>query len=191
MNRRSLLLITLLALGLVGTSRAAVETYKIDPVHSSVGFSIRHFFSPVPGAFTKFAGTITVDRDHPENNVVDATIEVPSIDTRNGMRDNDLRSPRFFDAQKFPTMAFKSTSWKKTGEDTFDVTGDLTIKGVTKSVVLKVKSLGFGPGMQGKQISGWEAAATVNRNDFGITIYPKMLGDDVPITINVEADETK
>ena len=87
-----ILLLSACTLGLLASAQAAVETYKIDPVHSSVGFTIRHFFSNVPGAFTKFSGTIVVDRDNLENSSVEATIEVPSIDTRSEMRDKDLRS---------------------------------------------------------------------------------------------------
>lgn len=189
MKTRLLLLVGALVLAVTGVSRAAIETYKIDPVHSTISFRIRHFFTPVPGFFTKFSGVIHVDRDNLENSSVDATIDVPSIDTRVPRRDDDLRSPHFFDVAKFPTAEFKSKSWKKTGEDTFDVTGDLTIRGVTKDVVLKVKSLGFGTGMQNRQISGWEASTTLNRNDFGITAYPKMLGDDVPVSITIEADK--
>jgi polyisoprenoid-binding protein YceI len=180
-----------LALGLATITQAAVETYKIDPVHSSVGFSIRHFFSNVPGVFTKFSGVIIVDRDHLENSSVTATIDVPSVDTRTEKRDNHLRSPDFFDAAKFPVMTFKSTAWKQTGEGTFDVTGDLTIKDVTKPVVLNVKLLGFGPGMKETMLCGWQATATINRNDFGITTFPKMLGDDVAVTIGIEADLQK
>jgi len=179
------------SLGLILPARAAVETYKIDPVHSTVGFTVRHFFTNVPGGFTKFAGLITVDRDNLANSSVEATIEVPSIDTRVEMRDNDLRSDHFFDAAKFPAITFKSRSWTKTGDDTFDVVGDLAIHGVTKEVTLKVKSLGFGPGMRGAMISGWEATTTLNRNDFGITRYHGVLGDDIPVTINIEADLQK
>ena len=157
-------------------------------MHSSVGFTIRHFFTTVPGTFTKFSGTIVVDRANLENSTVEAKIEVASVDTRNGMRDDDLRSDKFFSAVKLPAITFKSTSWKKTGEDTFDVTGNLTIRDVTKEVVLKTKSLGFGPGMKGAMLSGWEASTTLNRNDFGITAYPKVLGDDVAVTITIEAD---
>ena len=185
------LLLSVCTLGLLASAHAAVETYQIDPVHSSVGFTIRHFFTNVPGVFTKFSGAITVDRDHLENSSVTATIEVPSVDTRTEKRDNHLRSPDFFNAAKFPVMTFKSTAWKQTGDGTFDVTGDLTIKDVTKEVVLKVKLLGFGPGMQGAVLSGWEASTTLNRNDFGITTFPKMLGDDVGVTISVEADLAK
>ena len=188
--KRSLQLLALgaMVLGLSASAPAAVETYKIDPVHSSVGFTIRHFFTNVPGVFTKFSGTIVVDRANLENSTVEAKIEVASVDTRNGMRDDDLRSDKFFSAVKLPAITFKSTSWKKTGEDTFDVTGNLTIRDVTKEVVLKTQSLGFGPGMKGAMLSGWEASTTLNRNDFGITAYPKVLGDDVAVTITIEAD---
>ena len=177
--------------GLFASAQAAVENYKIDPVHSSVGFKIRHFFTTVPGFFTKFSGTIAVDRDQLENSVIDARIEVASVDTRVEARDKDLRSDQFFDVVKFPAITFKSKTWKKTGEDTFDVTGDLTIRDITKEIVLQVKSLGFGPGMKGAMLSGWEATTTVNRDDFGIAKYPKILGNDVPVAITVEADQQK
>jgi polyisoprenoid-binding protein YceI len=181
----------LTVLALAPFASAAVESYKIDPVHSSVGFTIRHFFSQVPGAFTKFHGTIVVDREHLDQSSVEATIDVASIDTREPKRDEDLRSKNFFAVAEYPTIVFKSKRWQKTGDDTFDVTGDLTMKGVTKEVVLNVKSLGFGPGMRGAMLSGWKATTTLKREDFGITSLPKVLGDEVPITINVEADLQK
>jgi polyisoprenoid-binding protein YceI len=171
-----------------------VETYAIDPVHSSVGFSVRHFFTKVPGSFTQFSGTITVDRDNLENSSVAVTIDVGSVSTANEKRDNHLKSPDFFDAAKFGTITFKSTAWKKTGESSYDVTGDLTIHGVTKSVVLKVNSLGFGPGMMGAQLSGWDASVTLNRNDFGVNgpaMLGTALGSDVAVSITVEADLKK
>jgi polyisoprenoid-binding protein YceI len=188
--KRSLQFLTLglLVCGLLASAPAAVETYKIDSVHSSVGFTIRYFVTTVPGHFTRFAGTIVVDRDHLENSTVEARIEVASIDTEFGIRDDDLRSDRFFSAANLPFITFKSKFWEKIGEDTFAVTGDLKIRDVTKEVVLKTKSLGFGPGRTGAMVSGWEASTTINRNDFGITVYPKVLGDDVAITITVGAD---
>lgn len=179
------------ASGLASAASAAVETYTIDPVHSAVGFSIRHFVSRVPGRFTQFSGTITVDRDNLENSSVEASIDAGSLSTFNDHRDADVKSPSYLDAAKFATMAFKSTSWKKTGDATFDVTGNLTIKGVTKEVVLKVTLLGFGPGMRGAQLSGWEASTTVSRTAFGVdgpAMVAKVLGDEVAITISVEAD---
>jgi polyisoprenoid-binding protein YceI len=186
-----LLALSALTLGFVSAASAAVETYDIDPAHSSVGFSIRHVFSQVPGSFTQFSGTVTVDRDHLEKSQVDAVIQVGSVNTAVDKRDAHLKSPDFFDAVKFGTITFKSKAWKKTGDDTYDVTGDLMIKDVTKEVVLKVTSLGFGPGMAGKPVSGWSATTTINRNDFGVTgpaMLGKAVGNEVTITISVEAD---
>ena len=117
------LLLSAGTLGLLASTQAAVETYKIDPVHSSVGFAIRHFFTNVPGAFTKFSGTITVDRDHLENSSVAATIEVPSVDTRTEKRDNHLRSPDFFDAKHFPFLTFRSATIAAAGDE-FKIGGD-------------------------------------------------------------------
>jgi polyisoprenoid-binding protein YceI len=148
----------------------------------------------VPGRFTQFSGTITVDRDNLENSSVEAVIEVGSVSTYNDKRDAHLKTPDFFDAAKFGTITFKSKSWKKTGDGTFDVTGDLTIRGVTKEVVLKVDLLGFGPGMMGAQLSGWDASVTLNREDFGVNgpaYLGKALGSDVGVSITVEADLKK
>lgn len=182
--------LSLLAFSLTVSARAAVETYKIDPVHSSVGFSIRHFVSKVPGSFTDVQGTLVVDREHWENSTAEATLQVSSVNTANEKRDAHLETPDFFDAAKYPTITFKSTSWKKTGENTFDVTGGLTIKETTKPVVLKVTLLGFGPGMRGAQLSGWEATTTLNKSDFGVAgpaMMGKALGDEVTVNITLEA----
>ena len=189
-----ILALAAVAAGLVSAAPAAVETYTIDPVHSSVGFSVRHILTKVPGSFTQFSGAITVDRDNLENSSVEAVIDVGSVSTRNDKRDAHLKSPDFFDAAKFGTITFKSTSWKKTGDATFDVTGNLTMHGVTKEVVLKVDLLGFGPGMMGAQLSGWDASVTLNREDFGVNgpaMLGKALGTDVLVSINIEADLKK
>ena len=181
----------LAVLSLAAAARADVETYSIDPVHSSAGFSVRHMLSKFSSSFTKTTGTITVDRANLENSSVDAAVEIASISTANPDRDKHLQTPDFFDAAKFPAMTFKSKAWKKTGDGTFDVTGDLTIKGVTKEVVLKVTSLGFGPGMRpGTQLSGWEATTVIKKSDFGVNgpaMLGKVLGDDVTIDISIEA----
>jgi polyisoprenoid-binding protein YceI len=190
-SSRLFLVLAALATTALQSASAAVETYTIDPVHSSVAFSIRHFVSKVPGSFTKFSGTITVDRANLEKSSVEATIDVASVSTANEKRDAHLKSPDFFDTAKFGTATFKSKSWKKTGEDSFDITGDLTLHGVTKEIVLKTKLLAFGPGMQGAQLSGWEATATLNKTDFGVngpSMLGKALGDEVTLTIGIEAD---
>lgn len=194
MKLHSRLLAPVLAVVFATSAFAAQETYTIDAVHSSVGFNIRHFVSKVPGKFNKFSGTIVVDRANLENSAVEATIDVASLDTENQKRDDHVRSADFFDAGKYPTITFKSTSWKKTGENTFDVSGNLTIKEVTKPVVLKVTALGFGPGMAGAQLSGWEATTTIDKKDFNIkdpAMLDPALGDEVAITINVEAQLKK
>jgi len=131
--------------------RAAVnaDTLAIDPAHSTVGFKIRHLFANVTGRFTAVSGTLNVDADHPENASVDASIGINSIDTANAMRDNDLRGSNFFDADEYPAMTFKSTKVALTGTNQADMTGDLTLHGVTKPVTLHVTFLGKGPGMRG------------------------------------------
>jgi polyisoprenoid-binding protein YceI len=180
-----------LIFGSFGSVQAAVETYDIDPVHTWVGFTIAHFFTKVPGYFGKVKGAFVVDRDHLEKSTTEAVMEVASITTNTSMRDDDLRSSNFFAAAEFPIMAFKSSAWKSTGGNTYDVTGILTIKSVAKEVVLKVKSLGFGPGMKGAAISGWEASITLDRRDFDITADQGMIGNSVDVIIYIEADLRK
>jgi polyisoprenoid-binding protein YceI len=185
------LVIVTLAFGSLTSAKAAIETYNIDPVHTWVGFSVAHFFTKVPGYFSKVKGTIVVDRDHLENSTVEAVIQVASITTNTKMRDEDLRSTNFFAAAQFPTMTFKSKSWKSTGDNNYAVTGVLTMKNVAKEVMLKVTSLGFGPGMKGAAISGWEASLTLDRRDFDITADQGLIGNNVDVLINVEADLNK
>ena len=177
-----------LSIGAIMPARAAVETYDLDPVHSWVGFSVAHFFTKVPGYFTKVKGTAVVDRANLENSTAEGTIEVASITTNTVKRDDDLRSANFFDAAKFPVMSFKSKSWKKTGNNSYDVKGMISIKNVEKEVVFKVTSLGFGPGMKGALISGWDATLTLDRRDFGISADQGLVGNSVDVLIHIEAD---
>jgi polyisoprenoid-binding protein YceI len=176
-------------------SAQAGEIYKIDPVHSSINFKVRHFFSYVTGSFTKFEGTIDFDPDHPEKSSVKATIEAASIDTKNDRRDAHLRSSDFFDASKFPTITFRSKSVKQTGADRGDIVGDLTMHGVTKEVVLHAKLLGKGKGMDARGMSGWEATTEpIHRVDYGLNWGKNVggtavVGADVEVTIEIEADE--
>lgn len=167
--------------------RAEPVTYKIDPVHSSVGFSLRHLVSKFSATFTKVDGAVTFDEAAPEKSSVEATVAIGSVNTANEKREGHLKSPDFFDEAKFPAATFKSTSWKKTGESTFEVAGDLTIRGTTKPVVFQVALLGTGPGMGGATVSGWEATTKINRNDFGVSYGPKILGEEVTLNISIEA----
>jgi polyisoprenoid-binding protein YceI len=181
-----------LMLAVATAASAAPATWTIDQNHSQVGFSVRHFFSKVPGTFSKFSGSVVYDPQKPENSSVKADIDPSSIDTKNEKRDNHLRSEDFFDVAKFPTLTFVSTKVTSAGKDKLKVDGNLTMHGVTKPVTLDVTFLGAGPSREGEQRSGFEAKTTVNRKDFGI-LWNKtldqggtMLGDDVDIQLNVE-----
>jgi polyisoprenoid-binding protein YceI len=193
MNRTLAMLV--LASGLAASPLAA-DTFVIDPVHSDASFQVRHFVSNVRGRFTDFTGTIVGDPAKPEASSVEFTIKAASIDTAQPNRDKHLRSADFFDAEKFPEISFKSTKITPTGKSKYDVTGALTMHGVTKTVTLPVTYLGTsGPGKDAK--FGFETTAVINRKDFGI-IWNKamdnggyMLGDDVTVTINIEAGRKK
>jgi polyisoprenoid-binding protein YceI len=193
--RTSVLALAAFAAGLTSTASAAVESYTIDSTHSSVQFSLRHLVSKFTGSFSTVSGTIAVDRANLEKSSVEATIDIGSINTADEKRNNHLKASDFFDFAKFPSMKFKSTAWKKTGTDAFDVTGNLTIKDVTKPVVLKVKLLGFGDGMApGTQVSGWEITSSIKKSEFGLAgpaMLGKALGDDVAISIGIEAGAKK
>ncbi len=171
---------------------AAAEKYTIDPVHSVVAFKVRHLVAKVPGRFNVVEGTIDVDRENLATAKVSVTIDVASVDTANERRDGHLKSPDFFDAANQPKMTFESTKVELKGEGKALVHGNLTIRGVTKPVVLDTEVLGFGPGMGGMR-AGFEATTTINRKDFGVVwnrvldTGGAVLGDDVEITINVEA----
>ncbi|MBA2436155.1 MAG: YceI family protein [Verrucomicrobiota bacterium] len=191
--KKSFALLLLVALcGSLSPARAE-EVYKIDPVHSSISFKVRHFFSYVTGGFTKFDGTIHFDPDHPEKSSVRATIDAASVNTRNEKRDEDLRSADFFDVAKFPTITFKSKSVKQTGADAGDIVGDLTMHGVTKEITLHAKFLGKGKGMGEKSISGWQVTPDpIKRSDYGLTWSKAVegtavVGEEVTISIDVEA----
>ncbi|MBP1627257.1 MAG: YceI family protein [Holophagaceae bacterium] len=172
---------------------AAADTYTIDAVHSEVGFRIRHLVSKTPGRFTRFQGVIKVDDQHLAQSSVEVTIETASINTDNEARDKHLRSPDFFDVAKYPTLTFKSVAVKEVGKGRIQVSGDLTMHGVTKRITIPVGILGTMKGAQNETRGGFEGAVTLNRNEFGITKYPGMLGDDVEVTLNIEAvkNETK
>lgn len=184
-------------MGLASAASAAPLTFDIDKVHSQVGFSIRHFFSKVPGQFKDFSGTILMDQSAPAASSVEVTIQATSISTENEKRDTHLRSPDFFAVDSFPTLTFKSTKVAPAGKDKYEVTGDLTMRGVTKSVVLEVEFLGMGQVGAGGQNwgtkAGFDATTSVNRRDFGINWNKTldaggvMLGESVAITLHVEA----
>jgi polyisoprenoid-binding protein YceI len=164
-----------------------VQIWKIDPNHTAAQFSVRHMgISTVRGAFTKVSGTVDYDPTNLSKTSIDATIEATSVDTRVEMRDNDLRSANWFDVAKFPTLTFKSKSVQLAGEGKLKITGDLTIHGVTKEVVLDVD----GPSApvtdpRGTSHVGASATTKIQRTEFGVGTNP-MVGDDITITIDTE-----
>jgi polyisoprenoid-binding protein YceI len=178
---------------LVPVTSPAADTYEIDPAHTSVQFSVRHMMiSNVRGEFTKVAGKATGDVADPTATTVEATIDAASIDTRNEKRDEHLRGPDFLDAAKFPTITFKSTKVAKAG-DGWKLSGDLTLHGVTKPVVLDVTNV-TAPTKDpwGNTRIGASATTKIDRQDYGI-VFNKTLdgggvlvGDEIAITIDVE-----
>ncbi len=172
---------------------AATSTWNIDPAHSATQFSVKHLaISTVRGAFTSLKGTVQLDDTDITKSTVEVTIDVNSVDTRQPDRDKDLKSAHFFDADKFPTITFKSKKVEKVSAGKLKVTGDLTIHGVTKEVVLDVD----GPTAPvkdpwGNQRVGVSASSKITRQDFGITYGPGMIGDEISITIDAEMTAAK
>jgi polyisoprenoid-binding protein YceI len=167
-------------------------TWAIDANHSAVNFSIRHFFTPVPGTFQNWGGTLKFDANNLPGSSIDITIEVPSINTKNERRDGHLRTADFFDAEKYPTMRFVSKEIRKTGENSFVAVGDLTIKETTKSIELPFELLGAmpDPQRQGMTVAGFRAQTSILRNQYGVGsgdyIQTAVIGDEVSIEIFLE-----
>lgn len=171
-----------------------VTTWTIDPVHSVAEFKVKHMMiSNVKGHFPKVSGTLTLDESNITGSKVEATIDVASIETRDPQRDAHLKSADFFDAEKFPTMSFKSTGIKRTGDGELAVEGDLTIHGVTRKVTFAVE--GPTPAAKdpwGNTRVGISAATKISRKDFGLTWNAALetggilVGDEAAITLDVQ-----
>ena len=177
------------------TVKAPIEAgvWNIDPTHSTVGFVVKHLMvSKVRGKFESFSGTITVAEDGTPS--VQAEIDVTTITTGNPQRDGHIKSADFFDAEKFPTATFVSTSVRPDG-DNFVLTGDFTLHGVTKSVDLALEFNGSNPGTGQGAVAGFEATTVINRKDFGIDIEMPLEGGGVvvgdKVTINLEIEALK
>ena len=169
----------------------ANETYKFDASHSTIGFSIHQFLGTTHGTFSKFEGTIDLNREHPEKSSVTARIDIRSIDTKIEKRDNHLRSPEFFNVEKFPAMTFKSRSVKQTGPQSGDIEGDLTMHGVTKPITLHVKLTGTNAN-EAKQTHWAVTAEPLKRRDFGLLFSGSAeaisgISQTVAINIDIEA----
>jgi len=181
----------------LAASPVLADVYAVDKGHSEVTFRIRHLMSKVGGRFTDFEGTITGDPAKPEAASVEFRIKAGSIDTNNPDRDKDLRSANFFDVEKYPEITCKSKKVTATGKDTYQVTGTLTVHGVAKEITLPVTLQGPVKDPWRNERFGFETTTTLNRKDFGI-VWNKaldngglLLGDEVQVTINLEAVKKK
>ena len=173
------------------TSQLTTGTWAIDPVHSSINFSVRHLMvSKVRGKFDNFSGAIVVAEDGTPS--LSAEIAVDSVNTGNDQRDAHIKSPDFFDVETYPTARFASTTVQSEG-DNYILNGELTLKGVTQPITLELEFNGVSPGMGHGEVAGFEASVVLNRKDFGIDIDMPLetggavVGDKVTITLNIEA----
>ena len=190
MNRKLFAAVALTALAALPL---AAETYTVDPGHSGVSFSVRHMVTNVQGRFNDFTGKVNMDPKNLPGSSVEFHVKTASIDTGVPDRDKHLRSADFFDAEKYPEIVFKSESIAPAGKDKYNVTGTLTMHGVSKKVTLPVSFLGQAKDPWGGTRAGFETSTTINRKDYGI-VWNKavdnggvLLGDDVKVDINIEA----
>jgi len=171
-------------------------SWQLDSAHSQVQFTVRHMMiSKVRGEFQKFSGTVNLDESNPAATTLDISIDVNSINNREAQRDGHLKSPDFFNAEAFPAIIFKSTSVQVTGGNSAVLTGDLTIRGVTKEVKLDVEFLGFAKSPWGNTSAGFTARGSLNREDFGLVWNVALETGGVlvgkEVEINIEAELIK
>ena len=179
------------------TTLTGARTFDVDPSHSEVTFQVRHLLTKVRGRFSTFTGTIRYDEAQPEQSSVEISIEAASIDTGEANRDTHLRSDDFFAVDKYPTLSFTSARIAPAGNARFDVTGDLTIRGVTKRITAPVSVLGKAIDPWGNEKLGLETEFTVNRKEFGLLWNAALetggflVGDDVKIALSLQAAARK
>lgn len=186
-----------LALTLAASAAFSQDVYNVDKTHSEVTFRVRHFVSKVPGRFDDFSGTISVVPGKPAASSVEFAIKTASINTANTNRDNHLRSADFFDAEKYPEITFKSTKIVPVDADTFNVTGIFTMHGTAKELTIPVEFGGTVTDARGTEKAGFSLVTKLNRKDYGIVWNQTLdsgsmvLGDEVEITVNIEANKRK
>ena len=169
------------------------QAYVIDKMHSEVAFQVRHLLTKVRGRFTEFAGTVLFDEEHPEQSSASLSVDASSIDTGTPDRDTHLRSDDFFAVGIHPTLSFESSRVVKTADDTYDVVGMLTIRGITREITLPVTYLGTARDPYGNTRAGFEAGITINRKDFGLAWNAALetggflVGDQVQISLSIQA----
>ena len=178
--------IALLAVSSLGTMTQAADTYNVDAVHSSINFRVKHMnTSHAWGRFNDLSGSFVLDEANPASTVLDFQVKTDSIDTGNAKRDQHLKSPDFFSAVQYPTIAFKSTAVTKSAKG-YDVVGDLTLHGVTKAIKVTLSPVGKGKGPTGGEIAGIDATFTIKQSDFGMKKMVGPIGDDVWVNVSIE-----
>jgi polyisoprenoid-binding protein YceI len=179
------------------TTATATRTFQIDKAHSDATFQVRHLISKVRGRFSDFDGTVELDQARPEQSKVSLTIKAASIDTGVADRDNHLRSDDFFATDTHPTLTFVSTGIVPKGGNHYEVTGDLTMRGVTKSIVLPIEFLGTATDPWGNQKVAFEGEVTLNRKDYGLNWNAAietggfLVGDEVKVGLQIQAAAVK
>jgi polyisoprenoid-binding protein YceI len=186
-----LIVVGLLLAGFINPA-AAAETYKLDPAHTSVVFRIKHLgVAYVYGRFNGPTGAFVFDESSPSKNSIQMQVDAQNVDTAVQKRDNHLKSPDFFNAGEHPLITFKSTSVKKSGKDSYEITGDLTLLGKTKPITVKALQTGTGKDPWGNYRRGFETSFTISRSDFGMDFMMKVVADDVLLTVSVEGIRQK
>lgn len=169
------------------TAAGAADVYQVDPVHSAVVFRVKHMnASHAWGRFNELSGSFALDPTDPAGSQVDIKIQTGSVDTGNAKRDQHLKGPDFFNAVQFPSITFKSTSVAKGSDGAYDVTGDLTLHGVTRPVRVKVTPVGTAKGPTGTPVAGVDASFLVKQSDFGMTKMVGPIGDEVWVNVSLE-----
>lgn len=183
---------------ILAASSLFADTFVVDKAHSEATFQVRHMMSKVSGKFDDFSGRTNLDRAKPSNSSVEFNIKAASVNTGTADRDKHLQTADFFDAARCPEITFKSTSIAATKKkNVYDVTGDLTMRCVTKHITIPVEFNGFGKDPWGNERAGFSLTTTVNRKDYGINWNKALdaggflVGDDVTINVNIEAQKAK
>ena len=181
------------------TTAAAITTkWVVDPMHSEVQFKVKHLvISTVTGFFKSFEGSLETENDDFENAEISFAVNIDSIDTNQPQRDEHLKGAEFFDAAQYPQITFQSTSFKKTGDDEFELKGDLTIKGITKPVTLAAEYGGSTDDFYGNTKAGFEVTGKINRKDFGLTwdgvteAGSIVVGEEIKLIFNLQLAKVK
>jgi len=190
-TQRTIVMLTVLAgtaaLGGGAATPASAEQFKVDRVHSSVVFRVKHMgVSYFYGRFNDVSGSFAFDDADESKCSFDVEVKTESVDTASDKRDNHLKSPDFFNARQYPSIRFKSTAVKKTADNTYEVTGELTLLGQTKPLTVTVERVGVGKGQRGGSLCGIETIFTIKRSEFGMTYGLEGVSDEVRLMVSLE-----